>query len=72
MATGSDLAHVKLDRDSSQRLKQHLAALEAEHGLSQLQRVEVSVLRLERLNQHVLATLQKLLGAVQRPGGGSP
>ena len=72
VATASDLAHVKLDRDSSQRLKQHLAALEAEHGLSQLQRVEVSVLRLERLNQHVLATLQKLLGAVQTLGGGSP
>jgi general secretion pathway protein A len=71
VATANEISRT-FDSEVAHRLKQHLAALESEHGMSQLQRVEVGVLRLERLNQHVLATLQKLLGAVQTPGGGSP
>ena len=67
VATALDLSRIKLDPDTTHRLKNHLAALGAEQGLSQLQRVEVGVLRLERLNQHMLATLQKLLGAVKVP-----
>ena len=73
VGTDVDLSRIKLDPDTAQGLQHHLATLGAEGGLSQLQRVEVGVLRLERLNQHVLATLQKLLGAVKTPSdGGAP
>ncbi len=60
-----DLSKLGIDRDLAQRLERHLAELGKERGRSQLQRVEVSVLRLERINQHVLATLRKLLNAVK-------
>ena len=62
-----DLSRIKLDPDTAQRLKHYLAAIGSEHGASELQRVEVGVLRLERLSRHMLLTLQKLLDAVETP-----
>ena len=64
-ATDIDLSRIQLDADTAQRLSQQLAVLDAEHGVNQLQRLENSVLRLERLNQQTLAILQELLGAVK-------
>ena len=67
--TGSELAldfsRVKLEADTAHRLSRQLTALGAEQGMNQLQRLENSVLRLERINMQTLATLQKLVKAVQ-------
>lgn len=60
-----DLSRLKLDSGMGQRLSRQLAALGAEQGMNQLQRLENSVLRLERLSMQMLATLQKLVKAVQ-------
>ena len=60
-----DLSRVKLDAGMGERLSRQLAALGAEQGMNPLQRLENSVLRLERLNMQTLATLQKLVKAVQ-------
>jgi general secretion pathway protein A len=64
MDTPLDLARLGVDPELARRLEKHLIALGAERAQEQLRRVEVSVLRLERLNQHVLATLRKLVGAI--------
>lgn len=60
-----DFSRIKLDTDSAHRLSRQLAGLGAEQGMSQLQRLENTVLRLERINMQTLATLQKLVKAVQ-------
>jgi general secretion pathway protein A len=62
-----DLSRIKLDPDLRRRMSRQLAALGSEAGMSQLQRLEVSALRNERLNLQILATLQKLLNAVKAP-----
>ena len=62
-----DLSSVTLDADTARRLSGQLAALGAEQASPQLQRVEGSVLRLERLHLQMLATLQQLVGAVKTP-----
>ena len=61
-----DMSRVKLDPANGQAMARQLAALGAEQGLSQLQRLELSVLRLERINVRTLATLQKLVDAVRK------
>ena len=60
-----DFSRVKLEADTANRLSRQLTALGAEQGMSQLQRLENTVLRLERINMQTLATLQKLVKAVQ-------
>jgi general secretion pathway protein A len=70
LASEVDLSRIKLDPETAHRLKQYLEAIGAEQSLSRLQRVEVGVLRLERLSRHMLVTLQKLLGAVEAPSKG--
>lgn len=60
-----DFSRVKLDSDTAHRLSRQLAGLGAEQGMGQLQRLENTVLRLERINMQTLATLQKLVKAVQ-------
>jgi general secretion pathway protein A len=62
-----DLSRIGMDPELASRLTRHLTALVAEQGQAQLQRVEASMLRVERLSQNVLATLLKLLGAVTPP-----
>lgn len=62
-----DLTRIKLDPDVGKRLSRQLAALGNEPSLGQLQRLEACALRTERLNLQILATLQKLLGAVSTP-----
>ena len=60
-----DFSRVKLEADTAHRLSRQLTALGAEQGMNQLQRLENSVLRLERINMQTLATLQKLVKAIQ-------
>ena len=47
-------------------LSGQLASVSAEHQGDRLHRLERSMLRLERTNQEILATLQKMLAAVRR------
>ena len=60
-----DLSRIGLDPELATRLTRHLSALVAEQGQAQLQRVEASMLRVERLTQNTLATLLKLVSAVK-------
>ena len=61
-----DLSRIKLAPGTAQGMSGQLATLVAEQRLDQLQRLERSVLRLERLNLQTLGLLQKLVGAVKR------
>ena len=63
----ADLSRIGLDPELANRLTRHLTALVAEQGQAQLQRVEASMLRVERLSQNTLATLLKLVSAVKTP-----
>jgi len=63
----ADLSRIGLDPELANRLTRHLTALVAEQGQAQLQRVEASMLRVERLSQNTLATLLKLVSAVKPP-----
>jgi general secretion pathway protein A len=63
----ADLSRIGLDPELANRLSRHLSALVAEQGQAQLQRVEASMLRVERLSQNTLATLLKLVSAVRTP-----
>lgn len=63
----ADLSRIGLDPELANRLTRHLSALVAEQGQAQLQRVEASMLRVERLSQNTLATLLKLVSAVKTP-----
>ena len=62
-----DLSHVKLDADEAEGMSRQIAALTADQRGDQLQRLERSLLRLERINVQTLAMLQKLVNAVKKP-----
>jgi putative secretion ATPase (PEP-CTERM system associated) len=59
-----DLTRLKLDPPTGDAVQRQLARLSAEQRLDQLQRLERSLLRLERINVQTLSLLQKLVGAV--------
>jgi len=61
-----DLSKIKLTAEAAKGMSRQLDTLVAEQRLDQLQRLERSVLRLERLNVQMLALLQKLVGAVKK------
>jgi len=63
----ADLSRIGLDPELANRLTRHLTALVAEQGQAQFQRVEASMLRVERLSQNTLATLLKLVSAIKVP-----
>ena len=60
-----DLSRINLAPETGQQMSGQLATLMAEQRLDQLQRVERSVLRLERQNVQLISLLQKLVSAVQ-------
>ena len=62
-----DLGKLKLDPAAADGMNKQLARLSAEQRLDQMQRLERSLLRLERINVQSLSTLQKLVAAVRRP-----
>ena len=64
--TALDLSDIKLPAEAATSMSRQLDTLVAEQRLDQLQRLERSVLRLERLNVQMLALLQKLVGAVKK------
>jgi putative secretion ATPase (PEP-CTERM system associated) len=66
-----DLSQVKLTPAEAEGMSKQLAALTADQRGDQLQRLERSLLRLERINVQTLNLLQKLVAAVHKPGGGS-
>jgi putative secretion ATPase (PEP-CTERM system associated) len=66
-----DLSQVKLDTESAEGMSRQIAALTADQRGDQLQRLERSLLRLERINVQTLGMLQKLVEAVKKPGGKS-
>ena len=66
-----DLSHVKLDEAAAEGMTRQIAALTADQRGDQLQRLERSLMRLERVNVQTLTMLQKLVESVRKPGGGS-
>ena len=65
-----DLSQLKLDPALAESMTQQLEQLSAEQRLDQLQRLERSLLRLERLHVQTLSLLKKLVEASTRPGDG--
>ena len=63
-----DLSKIKLSADDAEGMSKQLAALTADQRGDQLQRLERSLLRLERINVQTLNLLQKLVVAVKKPG----
>jgi general secretion pathway protein A len=70
MALDVDLTKIKLEPEEVEGMSRQLAALTADQRGDQLQRLERSMLRLERINVQTLAMLQKLVNAVQKAQGG--
>ena len=68
VALDVDLARIKLDPTDAEAASKQIAALTADQRGDQLQRLERSMLRLERINLQTLAMLQQLVNAVSRPG----
>jgi general secretion pathway protein A len=66
-----DLSQVKLTGAEADAMNGQLAALTADQRGDQLQRLERSMLRLERINVQTLNMLQKLVSAVKKPSGDS-
>lgn len=63
-----DLSKFKVEPALADSVGKQLARLSAEQRLDQLQRLERSLLRLERINVQTLSLLQKLVSAVRQPG----
>jgi general secretion pathway protein A len=64
MVLDVDLSRIKLDGDDAESMTRQIAQLAADQRGDQLQRLERSLLRLERVNVQTLAMLQKLVSAV--------
>ena len=62
-----DLTRIKLDPADAELASKQIAALTADQRGDQLQRLERSMLRLERINLQTLAVLQKLVNSISRP-----
>lgn len=65
-----DLSQLKIGRAEADAMSKQLAALTADQRGDQLQRLERSLLRLERINVQTLSLLQKLVSALKKPEGG--
>jgi hypothetical protein len=66
-----DLTKIKLDSEEAEGMSRQIAQLAADQRGDQLQRLERSLLRLERINVQTLAMLQKLVNAVKKPDEGA-
>ncbi|MDP3086380.1 MAG: XrtA-associated ATPase [Rubrivivax sp.] len=67
-----DLSKLKLDISEAEAMSKQLASLTADQRGDQLQRLERSLLRLERINVQTLSMLQKLVNAVKKNPGETP
>ena len=63
---GLDMAKLKMSVAEVDGLSSEIAALNADHHTDRLQRLERSMMRLERINLQTLALLQKLVDAVKQ------
>jgi general secretion pathway protein A len=63
-----DLSQLNLSAEDADNMQKQIAALTADQRGDQLQRLERSLLRLERINVQTLNMLQKLVGALKKPG----
>ena len=63
-----DLGRIEVAGDVAEDMTRQLAALTADQRGDQLQRLERSLLRLERINVQTLNMLQKLVGGLKKPG----
>ena len=63
-----DLSRVQLSAAEIDGMQQQLVSLTADQRGDQLQRLERSLLRLERTNLQTLALLEKLVAAIRKPG----
>jgi general secretion pathway protein A len=61
-----DLANISLDPGLARGISRQIDALGADQYMDQLQRLERSVLRLERMNVQTLGMLKKLVNAVKK------
>jgi putative secretion ATPase (PEP-CTERM system associated) len=66
-----DLSKIKVDAEEAEGMSRQIAQLAADQRGDQLQRLERSLLRLERINVQTLAMLQKLVNAVKKPDEGT-
>ncbi|MCU0968982.1 MAG: XrtA-associated ATPase [Rubrivivax sp.] len=67
-----DLTKLKVDPAEAEAMSRQLAQLTADQRGDQLQRLERSLLRLERINVQTLGLLQKLVAALAKPGAEPP
>ncbi|MFO0444876.1 MAG: ATPase, partial [Betaproteobacteria bacterium] len=68
LAPDVDLSQIKVDGATAEEISKQLAALTADARGDQLQRLERSLLRLERTNVQILGLLSKLVAGVKKPG----
>lgn len=61
-----DLSRLKLSSGEAEKITQHLVGLASDQQGDRLQRLERSLMRLERINMQTLAMLQKLVNAVKK------
>jgi general secretion pathway protein A len=66
-----DLSKLKLEMSEAEAISKQIGTLTADQRADQLQRLERSLLRLERINVQTLALMQKLVHAVKRNQGSS-
>jgi hypothetical protein len=71
MALDVDLTKIKVSGAEAEGMSRQIAQLAADQRGDQLQRLERSLLRLERINVQTLVMLQKLVKAVSPPDEGS-
>ncbi|MBT9485991.1 MAG: AAA family ATPase [Rubrivivax sp.] len=64
-----DLSKLKVDPAVADSMGKQLSRLSAEQRLDQMQRLERSLLRLERINVQTLSMMQKLVSAVKQNSG---
>jgi general secretion pathway protein A len=62
-----DISKLRLDAEEADGLTRQLAALTGDQRGDQLQRLERSLLRLERINLETLGMMQKLVAALKKP-----
>ena len=68
---GVDVSKMALEPAAADEISQHMSSMAALQEGDRLQRLERSLLRLERINIETLTTLQALVNAVKKSSGGS-
>ena len=67
-----DLDRMQLDPEQADDLSRQLNRASAEQRLDQMQRLERSMMRLERTNLQILKLMQQMVGALKKPAAEEP